>query len=101
MPPELVLEAAAQKVIAERFHQLFQADVVPTLARPFGISGESHSSHGDTETQRKTRKIKRKAFLPNLLCVSVALWQSLCPNVVRLAFGSAPILRQKEKNFLK
>src|SRR5262245_25194139 len=72
MPPELVIEAAAQKVIGEGLHQLIQADVVPTLARPFGISGVSHSSHRDTETQRKTRKINGNAFFPNLLCGSVA-----------------------------
>src|SRR5262245_16401538 len=42
MPPELVFKTAAQEVIDEGLHQLFQADVVPTLARPFGIFSEAH-----------------------------------------------------------
>src|SRR5262245_22764894 len=76
MAPELVIEAAAQKVIAEGLHQLIQADVVPTLARPFGISGESHITHGATETQRgreRERNRKSSAAAPPL-SVSVALW---------------------------
>jgi len=41
-PPELILEAAAQKMIAASLHQLFKADIVLTLSRPFGLSGEAH-----------------------------------------------------------
>src|SRR5262249_16111258 len=84
MPPELVLEAAAQKGIAQGFHQLFQADVVPTLARPFGIFGVSHSSHRrhrDTEDRgskiedRRSSNALRSSILDprsSILCGSVA-----------------------------